>query len=363
MGLVDAIHHGSVMAGDPRRMEGASLSPGGVPALGPWQGNVHIVRQTYGDISYVGRLLPFRRAVVETLSTDAYGFRNPSYREGEAFDAVIIGDCFLEGRDGDLFHKHLERASGMKVYNYNHRRPRDFFSDARFAAKQPRFLIMERIERGFDDHYFQWFMNPGLLPEETLSDWDRIESRVYRWGNVFSHSFFMESLQWGLATFHYRVEKRLPGSVPLIVPALGMLFLAEETTAHSLTVAERGLPAVLDSLSSLDAMCRARNIQLIVLMVPDKFSIYGQWASGREVAENRGDILRPALVSGLAERKIPFVDIMPLYKARSALSDSLLYELDDTRWTPLGKRLAAEEFSRQLSIFTNATGVDDRGPK
>jgi hypothetical protein len=354
LGVVDSIRHGLALNADPRRWE-YSPDPEEMPeAAGPWRENIRLERSTYGDLSTIGKLLPFRREMVETLSTDSYGFRNPGVRDGENFDAVILGDCFLMGSDGDLFHRHLEKVSGLRIYNYHHRRIWDFFSDSRFASQRPKFLIVERAERGFNSAHFQWLMDPRPSSKDTLSGIDRFKLKLRRWGNVASHSIFMESAQWALATLKYRLDRRLPGAIPKIVPALGMLFFHEEVFTHAQTLDERGLPAVLDSLTVLDRICRSRDIRLVVLMVPDKYSIYGRFASGRDAPADRGDILSPALGAGLRDRGILFADIFPLFKARGELTAPLLYERDDTRWTSLGKKLAAEEFCRQVPICVSS---------
>jgi hypothetical protein len=363
-GMSDAIRHFRMLSLDPTRPEAERGTDSAGALLGHYRGNLDVTHASWGDLSRIGRLLPFRHGYLERYVTDAFGFRNAG--NGGPYDAVILGDCFLGGDAGELFHEDLEKESGLRIYDYEGLTAREFLADPRFARAPP-LLIVERVERGFNGPWARKFMaSPGIRPAAEAAG-DARYTKLHRLFDVSPHSLVAEQMQWLVATARYFFLHRLPKAVPLYAARNRMLFFREETEEHARGPAERCLAETLDSLASLRRLAEARRMRLLVIMVPDKYTLYGKMADGA-APEDSAEAWRAAAFAGLKERGIDFVDLFPefLSEARlesdpAALGDSLLYYSDDTRWAPKGRRLAARVAAAQGKL--RRYGPDSRESK
>jgi hypothetical protein len=365
VGAAELVRHGIAMSGDPRRDPDRVGSDSAGGYLGPWEGNLDLRKTEFGDLARTGRLLPFAERREVRIKTDPFGFWNHGYRPGAAYDAVLLGDCMIGGHPGEMLSDYMDSASGWRTYNYHDLPAKALLADGRFRSAPPRLILLERVERGFDAiwirHAFQEF-GPGEPTEpaeptdpslrrrlgELRARFRHLRRRLARDLDVSRHSLLRESLQYAVSGIRYGVTGRMPRSVPIREPSLGLLFHAEELAARGKSAAERGLPEMLDSLEAYQALCRKRGIAFAVMLVPDKLSIYGRGIP--ESPPDRSGEFHGALLAGLRERDIPAVDLFPAFRERALRGDSLLYARDDTRWTPLARRLAAREIDRQLRI-------------
>lgn len=363
IGAMDAARHAVALTRDPYRLRHRVGVDSAGGFLGGWKSNLDIRFFEAGDLARTAHILPFAREHEVRIVTDPWGFLNPGYRPGGTYDAVIIGDCMSRGSPGEMLHEYLAGASGRAFYNYNHLPAKAFLKDQRFRASPPGVIILQRVERGFNGWWVRDELSnfdPGPPRPRKGPPWRRTLGRIRdkiphfreRWRNtldVFRHSLLKEQLQWVMSTVRYRATGRLPESVPALAPETGMLFLQDEVSSHGQTAAERDLPEVLDSLEAFGRLCRARGITLAVLLVPDKYTIYGDGVPGR--GTDMGPAFRAALQTGLRERGLLALDVVPALAAEAGRRDSLLYYTDDTRWTPFARRLAAREIARQLEVL------------
>jgi hypothetical protein len=91
---------------------------------------------------------------------------------------------------------------------------------------------------------------------------------------------------------------------------------------------------------------RSDGFQLIVLLVPDKFTVYEPLLLGREAKGGPGSDYLDRLERSLSAAGVPVVNLKNVFQARAARelpSNSYLYWLDDTHWNGHGMRIAAEE--------------------
>jgi hypothetical protein len=92
------------------------------------------------------------------------------------------------------------------------------------------------------------------------------------------------------------------------------------------------------------------DLHLAVLLVPNKYTVYGPLAVG-----GRGETEGGRLLAGIADRLrssgVPVIDVTPLFTARAALGlprHEYLYWRDDTHWNAGGIELAAEALWREV---------------
>lgn len=106
---------------------------------------------------------------------------------------------------------------------------------------------------------------------------------------------------------------------------------------------------------------KAKGIELLVVVVPGKPSIYPERLTGGElIASENNEGHGKAILDSLTALGFNTVDLYtPLWAAKAA-DDKLgaLYLNDDTHWTPRGAELAAHEISNKVQSMINANLVD-----
>lgn len=105
-------------------------------------------------------------------------------------------------------------------------------------------------------------------------------------------------------------------------------------------------------ITEASALCRERNIEFIVVFVPDKYRVYYDLASVRLTSESLHvsavSDLPAELGRRLAKLGIRYIDLTPGLKAASQ-NGIATYLPDDTHWTEAGNRqVAAETLSRSF---------------
>src|SRR5712692_3099601 len=96
----------------------------------------------------------------------------------------------------------------------------------------------------------------------------------------------------------------------------------------------------------LERELRSDGFQLIVLLVPDKSTVYEPLLLGREAKNRPGSDYLDRLQRSLSSAGLPVVNLKNVFQAQAARelpSNSYLYWLDDTHWNGRGMRIAAEE--------------------
>jgi hypothetical protein len=83
----------------------------------------------------------------------------------------------------------------------------------------------------------------------------------------------------------------------------------------------------------------------VVVLIPDEGQV--DRALARRIARRSGfslDLDRPQrrLVPWLEDRRIPHLDLLPLFRRRHEAGGPRLYRLQDTHWSVAGNRLAGE---------------------
>ena len=105
-------------------------------------------------------------------------------------------------------------------------------------------------------------------------------------------------------------------------------------------------------------------LELVVMIVPDKFTIYGPLlaspaiSTGNEVPLGQLEVL-------LRHEGVPVVNVTPAFRAAASQAlqrHQYLYWQDDTHWNACGVMIAAEDFRTQLSGLPQLSGLRSRDP-
>jgi hypothetical protein len=93
----------------------------------------------------------------------------------------------------------------------------------------------------------------------------------------------------------------------------------------------------------------ARGIQLLVMPVPNKESIYpDQLARGTALSEQPLWEVTRAFLAQCAAAEVEVLDLFALYGAARSSSDAPLYLEQDSHWTPAGMNMAAQAVAARL---------------
>ena len=145
----------------------------------------------------------------------------------------------------------------------------------------------------------------------------------------------------------YGGEKVVVGSPGwyFLKPGLNYM-LARPDIAHAKNATNDAVAAIVDFRDQL----AARGIQLIVMPVPNKDSIYPDKLSSR--SQNVRGVMAPRTRELLVKLRLANIEVIDLFreftKARNDAPNTPLYLEQDTHWSPAGVSIAAKAAARQL---------------
>lgn len=121
-----------------------------------------------------------------------------------------------------------------------------------------------------------------------------------------------------------------------IVGADGWLFTSEEFQISPKF--DQNLQSSLGEMIRVNALLKRRNVQLLIVLVPDKSGIYSEKLSSQRPipVQSRYD----TLTAGLHVNNVGFVDARAVLIAAKAIGDSFMP--GDTHWSPLGAAAVAQ---------------------
>lgn len=334
------------------------------------------VRTAYDRIETTRELLARSffgyQPLVETpgLRLNSRGFRTPEYSEakGEAFRIVVLGDSFAFGANGvpygALWHQvtaaALEEAGGRPVEVINLGMPG---VGPRFALRLWE-LEAERLDP--DLVVLGFFVGNDLTDEGD----EPLESTLG--GGLAQRSLTVRLLRNAL-----RQRSGLAAPAAAEAPATGgdasrggeelsltaggfdpeAPLLTEEAylgmeEGRLLAIAgpdtgrfDRLVAGANLLLERLARQVEASGARFVVVLIPDEGQVDRELA--RRIARRSGfslDLDRPQrrLVPWLEDRRIPHLDLLPLFRRRHEAGGPQLYRFQDTHWSVEGNRLAGE---------------------
>lgn len=120
----------------------------------------------------------------------------------------------------------------------------------------------------------------------------------------------------------------------------------------------------LKSIVRLHEQLKARGIDLIVMPIPDKMSIYPDYLSKEAPADRNVALPVRRLMWELVEKDIEVVDLQKLYQEfrRKDEDKTPLYYVKDAHWRNLGAQLAAKELAGRLARYDFAAAAVRANP-
>ncbi len=312
--------------------------------------------RAYGDLASLGNLPQLRRYRPMHLSSDALGFRRTAASAGVP-DCILLGDSFavsFETPDEATLPARLGQFAGARVYNAaNYHR----LLAAREAVQLADDLRMDRgcVVLEFLDRKL---LEPPNEPQPRPSWRDPYRGKLLRvkqaiFGSTTANvdvdvtpgqviaGKLVRRLQNGDLLPNPYAEQVTQRALP---DGQTMLFLPDDLSAAMPPERVEDWAAFLTDYRSTLA---ARRLQLVVLLVPNKYSVYQPLLT----ASGGGDNPPPGLAQSLSElertlrmRGVATVNALPALRdaaARNLARGETIYFYDDTHWNSAGIEVAA----------------------
>jgi hypothetical protein len=326
---------------------------------GPFEPNrVYVNPLTHGDLSRARRYGDLRQHHLEYFSTDEWGFRNtvPEYRD-RPVDWLLVGDSYGVSsgvRDGNTLASQLAQWSGERVYNASSYDPPLPLADIRFTSErlgmQGGLVIYEYMERqqlptDAAFHAFRVFANGPPPPKRSLSE----RYRVWRKDAAVDRLTILAGWGWdSIATkiganpsdANSQAAGELPTASYRLANGQTMLFFTGDIVATQ----DPNRQISPDYLIWLNAELAKLNLRLVVLLVPNKYSVYAPLVND-PAAVRPSELPLRRLADNLEARDVFVVNVSDALRKQAADDlplNEYVYFVDDTHWNERGIAVAAQ---------------------
>lgn len=185
--------------------------------------------------------------------------------------------------------------------------------------------------------------NPELEwnPKGSLAT--RLFKRGKNYEYLWKHSFLTRDAVEKWNTLLFVLLRRMPEEVPLYRVSPPFMFLKEEVESFHEQHSDEVISRIAVNLGKIrQALERRYNIELIVMPIPNKYTIYHKL-----IREDRYDLFLPRLGLALEKKGIRTINLYPRFVGET----ELLYFPTDTHWNAKGVAIAVEESLKVLSPY------------
>jgi len=336
--------------------------PSGIGPFEPDQ--VYRKDRAYGDLANLGNMADMRQYRREEFTVDRFGFRNDRPLKDAHPVGFVIGDSFTAGAgisDDDTLPEQLTRDAGGFFYNAGAvtgdlAKAEVVSSTLHLSKGTVVYELLERtarngpssLEARKPDCAEQFWASTKVARAATLFASDHSP------GVLLSRKFVkaVENDYWQPNPYRLEVARRkLQNGQEVLFYRYDMRPLRDE---QKLTTEWRSY------FEDLRQRMARRNLQLVVLVVPDKYTVYGPLLEERP-GDFGGERLLAAIEQELRKTDIPVVNLTQKFRAAAAevLSrNQYIYWRDDTHWNPLGIKLAAASLWSELQQARPVTSAN-----
>jgi alginate O-acetyltransferase complex protein AlgJ len=336
-----------------RAWEALAVAPGPTGPFTP--DRTYVNPRSYGDLARPPRYKQLREHHLEEFRTDAWGFRKTEYPAPDGTVRwLLVGDSFGVGSgvgDGATLASQVARLSGDGVYNGSASVPlplRDIqFTCERLGMKRGRVIYeflerqeMPAIEAAASARHFPAELPPRRSARDRILSWRR-DARVGRL-NILA--------RWGWEALVSEAGWRSIGAAPQA--SAEMTIVRYELTNGQSMLFYGGDIAVAgdadrrispDYLVWLAAQLAKQDLDLVVLLVPTKYTVYRPLLGDPGAVPASGAPLR-RLAESLKARGVFVVNTTTALRKEAAdrlARKDYVYFIDDTHWNERGIGVAA----------------------
>ena len=304
----------------------------------------------YGDLAALGNLPADRVYRPETFTTDKLGYRNPpELAEQGGVDAILIGSSFARGAgvsDEDMPSAAISRATGRRVYNAaddltayaSVDRIKALAGELRMnggwvIVEQPDRFDVPQVADRHDDQCTRALGRIGLRSYCAPVSWYIYQSALKVEAQKAVRALEDDRVLPNRLAANV-VQRELPDGSPVLLDPVD---LERANSYHS----EAGSVAFY---AQLRRELAAMNLKLLVVLVPNKHTVYGDLLKQVGDPPPNTDFLA-RLQAGLAGEQIPVVNLTDRFRAAAAAglpNKQYVFWLDDDHWSPEGIRLGAD---------------------
>jgi len=330
---------------------------------GPFEGNAEYhSAHSFGDLAALGNLPKRRLYHGVDFTTDEFGFHNPASTADLRWAGILFGDSFAIGAEvpeGKTLSVQLTTLFSRPIYNAG-----GYLS---FDVERVRQLSNRlNLHRGVFIYEFHEAHLKEPLPQSApvQSSWrHRVALQMFGpegLNRLRERLSSLLDLRLGLLAqkFEKTVENDalLPNSFASNVVegrlrnGDWMLFL--RSRIEPVGSPEVAIGRWADFFSWASRELRSDGLELVVIIVPDEFTVYQPLLASPRIPTH-GDVLLGQLERRLRESGIPVVNVSPAFRAAAAeLAEhhEYIYWQDDTHWNECGVTIAAAEFREQIGL-------------
>lgn len=310
----------------------------------------------HGYLSHLIGVEEFKNYHHQTMHTDNIGLRVSSNADKkEKWPIAIAGDSFVFGSyntDDDTLSSKLEKKLNAPVKNLSF--PGDpvknMIDILRRDDDMPPIVIWGITERAIKESAFDVVDD---LTYDGVLDWEKASpdtcgfDRFKEWFEVFAKDSYIRNMvnrTWSYIKFYILnqtpEEIWAPINPHMLFYKEGVNLMGRKPDARLLDLTANATRKVVDAAAS-------RGTDVIVLLIPDKCSVYPEYVHSKEKWDNlKQNRFLDQIESELEARDIDVVNLWPIFETEK--SNGLLYYADDTHWNSRGIDVASETLAAHI---------------
>jgi len=339
------------------------------PSHSLFESNVSYTGKTWGDLSSMTTRDSLREAREVNFRTDPYGYRNDPWDSTKPLDLIILGDSFGSGigtTQEEMWDACLRRIYGLNTCNLSMPGNSPWHELLTIKREMPRLQVRPKTT-------VLWAIFGGNDLDEPCPSILNLPPPNGFWKRFYvSFSTFCRrspTKQVAERALAGLVAKpRRDSTIVITLPdSRNFLVFSSDLVREQRSLDEvwqhPNLPKLRAVFAEMGSFTRARNINVLVVYVPTKCSVYG-WLP--EMAELWGNFtvgqraaFSVALDEMCRENGLQFLDLQPpmVQQARQLYEESgeLLWWRDDTHWNGRGHAAAARIVADRLTAVESGT--------
>lgn len=326
----------------------------------------------YGNLYNFCKIKDFKTAAFQKNTV-------PPASDLDAADIISFGDSFFNtAYDSEIFAQEFEKCSPLKMVNV----PRDssakywdvpatYLKHHGYRKGAKKYLLLESVDtyslrRGLTYQQYEVQWEQQFKSESSVAKIKQLKKKIFNnpVANLlfesydieffFRENFLVYPLCEFLNTMNFHLTGQLDSRVAAYSTQPAMLFYDESVQFDQRIKTGDELEKMADDIASMAAELQQRyNIELIYLIIPNKYTIY----HGRTTTNYHYDAYIPRIYALLSRRGVKTIDILQDYQHQTPASSDLLYYPGDTHYNKRGKQMLVQKCARYFaSLHTTEKG-------